>query len=71
MFLRIWVLVYSNFWKLQPDGLDLEDCSPVALATFCANLESHIVNAKLCYADVFRMLLLLQMLVLGQELHLV
>lgn len=63
--------LYGNLWKLQPDVLDLEDCSPVVLATFCANLESHIVNAKLCYTDVFRMLLLFQMLVLGQELHLI
>lgn len=50
---------------MQPDVLGLEDCPPVALATFCANPESHIVNAKLCYADVFRMLLLSQMLVTG------
>jgi len=50
---------------MQPDVLDLEDCPPTALATFCANVESHTVNAKLCCADVLRMLLLSQMLVTG------
>lgn len=54
---------------MQPNVLDLEECSPAALPTFCANLDPRIVNAELGYADVFRMLLS-QMLVQMQELHL-